>query len=407
MSDDVPERIEGYRIDAELARGGMGVVYLAQQDFPERRVALKLLSPDLAADPDFRERFIRESNAAASTEHPSIVPVYGAGEAGGRLYLAMRFIDGTDLGALIRRDGPLPAERAVEICAQVAAALDAAHARGLVHRDVKPGNILIDTAGNAYLTDFGLITRTEVETGITKTGQFMGSTAYCAPEQIRGDEVDPRTDVYSLGCVLFECLTGEPPFPRQNEAATLYAHLEETPTKPSARRAGVPAGLDVVVQKAMAKRLDWRYASAGELASEARAAIGTSPPEARPRRSRRWVWGAVVAALVAVAALVVVLSGGDEPPPPSGDGGTALALRRGLLAVDPSTGDDGTKIPGQIGAGQFGVSTNLAAGEGALWTMDLSGPIKVDPSTGDIVRLSISQCSYGARFVTGLGSAWI
>jgi serine/threonine protein kinase len=151
VNDQVPERIEGYRIESELARGGMGVVYLAHQDFPDRRVALKLLSPDLAADPDFRERFIRESNAAASTEHPNIVPIYGAGEAEGRLYLAMRYIEGTDLGALIRRDGPLPPDRAVDICAQVAAALDAAHGRGLVHRDVKPGNILVDAAGNAYL----------------------------------------------------------------------------------------------------------------------------------------------------------------------------------------------------------------------------------------------------------------
>ena len=407
VSDLNPDRIEGYRIESELARGGMGIVYLARQTFPDRRVALKLLSPELAADPDFRERFIRESNAAASTEHPNIVPIYGAGEADGRLYLAMRYVQGTDLGALIRGDGPLDPERAVSICSQVAAALDAAHARGLVHRDVKPGNVLIDEAGNAYLTDFGLITRNEIETGITKTGQFMGSTAYCAPEQIRGDEVDARTDVYSLGCVLFECLTGSPPFPRESEAATLYAHLEETPTKPSARRSSVPPQLDVVVQKAMAKRPDWRYSSAGEMSSEARAVIGRPVTDEWRRRPRRWLLGVVVGA-AALLGLVVALSistreeGGRTQAPTSNE---APAVRQGLLAIDPADGEITKALSGSMGQQGFGLGPTLVAGEGALWTTALSGPIRVDASNGHVEEL-FTQC-IGAQIEVALGAVWV
>jgi serine/threonine protein kinase len=182
---DEGREIGGFRIESEIGRGGMGIVYLAHQSFPERKIALKLLSPDLASDPAFRDRFVHESNAAASTEHPNIVPVYGAGEADGQLYLAMRFIEGTDLGALLGREGALSPERAAQICAEIADALDAAHDRGLIHRDVKPGNILLDARDRAYLTDFGLIRRTQLHTDVTKTGQFMGTIDYCAPEQIK------------------------------------------------------------------------------------------------------------------------------------------------------------------------------------------------------------------------------
>ena len=231
--------IAGFRIESEIGRGGMGVVYLATQSFPERKVALKLLSPDLASDPAFRERFVHESNAAASTEHPNIVPVYGAGEADGQLYLAMRFIEGTDLGSLLSTEGALAPDRAARICAEIADALEAAHERGLIHRDVKPGNILLDSRDRAYLTDFGLIRRTQLHTDITKTGQFMGTVDYCAPEQIKGGEIDGRADVYSLGCVLYECLTGAPPFRRDTEVATIYAHLEEDVPKASSKRPGI------------------------------------------------------------------------------------------------------------------------------------------------------------------------
>jgi serine/threonine protein kinase len=187
--------IAGYRIESEIGRGGMGVVYLATQAFPERRVALKILSPDLGVDPAFRERFVRESNAAASTEHPHIVPIYGAGESDGQLYLAMRYVEGTDLRSLLEREGALAPERAARICAEIAQALEAAHEQGLIHRDVKPGNVLLDGRDHAYLTDFGLIRRAHVDTGITKTGQFMGTIDYVAPEQIMGADLDGRADV--------------------------------------------------------------------------------------------------------------------------------------------------------------------------------------------------------------------
>ena len=271
--------IAGFRLGEELGRGGMGVVFLAEQSSPRRRVALKLLSPELSEDPRFRERFARESEAAASTEHPNIVPIYAAGEADGILYIAMRYVEGTDLRDLLDTGGALPARRAAEVISQIGAALDAAHARGLVHRDVKPGNILIDTHGNAYLTDFGLIKRNEVSTGITQTGQFMGSVDYCAPEQIRGDAVDGRADVYSLGCVLFECLAGRPPFERDTPVATLYAHLEESPPSLSSGEESSRRDLQPVIVRAMAKRPDDRFATAGELARATRRAVGATSDE--------------------------------------------------------------------------------------------------------------------------------
>ena len=208
MSDErIGSEIAGFRIVSELGHGGMGTVYLAEQSSPRRKVVVKLLRPELSRDDAYRRRFIHESEAAASTEHPNIVPIYSAGEADGLLYIAMRYVEGDDLRDLIARDGPLPADRAIEIVSQIASALDAAHARGLVHRDVKPGNILLDAGGNAYLSDFGLIKRSEVDTGLTQTGQFMGSIEYFA-EQIRGEEVDGRADVFSLACVLYEAIAG-------------------------------------------------------------------------------------------------------------------------------------------------------------------------------------------------------
>jgi serine/threonine protein kinase len=271
MPDRIGTEIAGYRIEALIARGGMGEVYLATQSFPERKVAVKVLARELADDQAFRERFIRESNAAASTEHPNIVPIYSAGEQDGVLYLAMRYVEGVDLGTLIAREGPLSTTRTAHIVTQVAAALDAAHRRGLIHRDVKPGNILIaegpGSEDHTYLSDFGLIRRTELETGLTKTGQFMGSIDYCAPEQIRGNSVDARADVYSLGCVLYECLTGERPYARDSEVATLYGHLEDPPPQVTEKRSDLRSGIDTVIERSMAKRPDDRYDTAGELAT--------------------------------------------------------------------------------------------------------------------------------------------
>jgi serine/threonine protein kinase len=235
--------VAGYRIERTLGRGGMSVVYLAEHDWLQRKVALKVLAPQLAEDERFRERFVRESRLAASLDHPNVIPIYEAGASGGDLFIAMRYVEGTDLRTLLAEQGPLPLERAVHICAQVADALQAAHERGLVHRDVKPANILIGRSDHAYLSDFGLIRRTEVTGGITKTGQFMGTLDYASPEQFEGKPLGPPTDVYSLGCVLFECLVGEPPFRREQDAAVMYAHLHDPPPSARARRPELTRGL--------------------------------------------------------------------------------------------------------------------------------------------------------------------
>ena len=219
--------VAGYQVGALAGRGGMGEVYRALDLRLERPVALKLLSERLSEDEGFRDRLLRESRLAASLDHPNVVPIYEAGEADGRLFIAMRYVDGTDLKALLRREGALAPERAVAIAAQIADALDAAHGKGLVHRDVKPSNILVDQQGgreHAYLADFGL-TQSVSDAGPTD-GQLMGTVDYVAPEQIRGDQVDGRADVYALGCLLFETLTGTLPFSGASDVAVVYAHLE-------------------------------------------------------------------------------------------------------------------------------------------------------------------------------------
>ena len=264
----------GCRIEAVAGRGGMGVVYRATQLGLDRVVALKLVAPERAADANFRARFERESRVAAAIEHPNIIPVYGAGEEDGRLYLLMRWVPGTDLQALIRRSGRLGHVHAANIVAQVAAGLDAAHAVGLVHRDVKPANILLggeDGSGHVYLSDFGLTLDPSADTRVTDSGEWFGTVDFMAPEQFEGDRPDARTDVYALGCVLNAALTGEPPFTRGSVPGTILAHLNDPPPRPSATT-GVPRAFDEVVARALAKRRSDRYQSAGELGRAALAA---------------------------------------------------------------------------------------------------------------------------------------
>ncbi len=273
-----------YRIERVLGRGGMGVVYVAHDEQLDRQVALKLLSPELAGDASFRERFIRESRIAAGLEDPNIVPIYEAGE-----------LDGF-----------------------VASALDTAHLRGLVHRDVKPSNVLVaeregSRGEHAYLTDFGLVRRVAQGTSLTKTGQFMGSIDYVAPEQIRGEPVDGRADVYSLGCLLYECLAGRPPFHSDLEVTVLYAHLEEPPPAVTATRPDLPPAIDRVVAKAIAKRPADRYGTAGELADDARNALPSLAPPAPP--SRRGLAAGVAAAVVVVGVVAAILALGRHPAP--------------------------------------------------------------------------------------------
>jgi serine/threonine-protein kinase len=313
----------GYRIEAVLGRGGMSVVYLAEHLALGRKVALKLLAPQLADDDRFRERFVRESRIAAGMEHPNIVPIYEAGEAEGFLFIAMRYVPGTDLGRLIRREDTLGLERALWIIRETAAALDAAHARGLVHRDVKPGNILVVPGEGSegrdlvYLSDFGLTKRVEGGTGgLTQTGQFLGTVDYVAPEQIEGKPVDARADVYALACVLFECLTGKVPFERDTQVAALYAHFGESPPRVSASRPDVSGEIDEVVAKALSKSTDGRYASCGSFATAARDALSPAASSAGPT-SPGWLrWQAVVAAVAAAlvtGAIVFSVSRGATP----------------------------------------------------------------------------------------------
>lgn len=280
--------LAGFRIDTLLGRGGMSRVYRAWQLSLDRPVALKVLSEDLAENEDFRTRFLAESRAAATIEHPSILPVYDAGEADGHLYIAMRFVEGTDLRGLLEREGALAPERALRVLGRVASALDAAHAHGLVHRDVKPGNVLI-AAGHAYLTDFGIAKIAGRKT-LTRTNAFVGTVDYASPEQIRGDRIDAATDRYALGCVVFECLTGHLPYDRGTEYAVMQAHLNEPPPRVSALRAELSPAVDEVVSKALSKDREDRYRSCDDLIEALRealtavardpAALATLPPSA-------------------------------------------------------------------------------------------------------------------------------
>jgi YVTN family beta-propeller protein len=265
----------GYRIDGVAGQGGMGVVYRATQLGLDRVVALKVIASEYAGNVDFRNRFKSEAQLAASIDHPNVVPIYETGEAEGVLYLAMRFVEGTDLRSLVEEEQSLGAERAVRIIWQVAGALDAAHRRGLVHRDVKPPNVLIAAEGeeHAYLTDFGLTKHAAASAGFTRTGVFVGTPDFAAPEQIRGEIADARADVYALGAVLFHALTGRTPFPRDSELAKMYAHLNDPAPAASPLAPGVPPALDVVIGTAMAKDPADRYESAGDLARAAWAAL--------------------------------------------------------------------------------------------------------------------------------------
>jgi serine/threonine protein kinase len=270
----------GYRIEQRLGRGGMGILYLAVEPGLERRVALKLIAPEAAVEEIFARRFAEESRIAASIEHPNVVPIYAAGAEDGVPYIAMRYVAGSDLGRRIAREGRLDPDAAVALIAQVANGLDAIHAAGLVHRDVKPANVLLsgqEGDEHAYITDFGVARNVATNSGLTQTGRFVGTLDYVAPEQISGGQVDARVDVYALGCLLFKLLTGEVPFPREGEAARLYAHLNDPPPAPSLYAPAVGMALDDVVARAMSKQPGDRYPSAGDLGRAAVAALSGAP----------------------------------------------------------------------------------------------------------------------------------
>ena len=312
----------GYRIESSLGRGGMGTVFLATHERLGRKVALKVIAPELAHDEDFRARFLRESQLAASLDHPNVIPVYDAGEIDGVLYLAMRYVGGPSLKTLIRERGPLSPAETLRIAEQIAGALDAAHRAGLVHRDVKPANVLLaEPEGHAYLCDFGLAKSASSE-GMTQTGFFLGTVDYCAPEQIQGRPVDGRADLYSLGCVLFHCLAGRPPYAGENEFVVLQAHLHDSPPTLSVVRPDLPRSLDGVFATAMAKNPEDRYSSVGTLEAAFRRALTGVTPSAgddatraaptTPVAGRRgWLIAAVifVVAIGAAAGGVLVTRG--------------------------------------------------------------------------------------------------
>jgi YVTN family beta-propeller protein len=364
--------IGGYRVEELIGRGGMGEVYRAYDGRLDRNVALKILAPRYADDDAFRERLLRESRLAASLDHPNVVPVYDAGEADAGFYLAMRYVKGADLRAVLRREGALPPARAIEIISQVAGALDGAHAKGLVHRDVKPSNVLIDERGHCYLADFGL-TQSVSDRGQATDGSLLGTLDYVAPEQIRGDEVDGRADVYALGCMLFECLTGEVPFRRASEVATIYAHLEDEPPSVSARHSVLPPAIDVVFARAMAKVPDERPSSCAELVADARTALGLVA--VGPRRLRLVVAAVTFVLVVAAAALAAILLTSEAAP---------AATSGSVVGIDPESGDVTSRYrvsthPGAIttSAGRIWVADYR---EGALWTLE--------PRTGELRRLT-------------------
>ena len=275
----------GYRIERFIARGGMGAVYVARQLRLDRLVALKVIAPELAEDPGFRERFERESRIAASIDHPNVVPIYEAGEDDGLLYIAMRLVDGQDLKAVIAQHGALEPRYAVGLIQQVAGALDAAHARGLVHRDVKPANVMLERSPDgdrAYLSDFGLTKRVASGSALTKTGVVVGTLDYIAPEQLHGGPVDARTDVYALACVLFHVLTGRVPYPREDDMAKMYAHAQLPPPSVLEAAPGLPPRLADVIARGMAKDPSARFVSAGDLGRAAAAACaGQAIPTAQ------------------------------------------------------------------------------------------------------------------------------
>jgi serine/threonine-protein kinase len=414
--------LAGYRIESMIGRGGMGVVYLAEHLRLKRKVALKVLAPELATDQLFRDRFVQESELAASLEHPNIVPIYDAGEADGLLYIAMRFVDGRDLKTLLRQEGPLDPARAAAVIGQVASALDAAHARGLVHRDVKPANILMAATDDpaepdhAYLTDFGLTKRGQETSGLTRTGQFMGSVDYAAPEQFEGRQPDARTDVYALGCVAFECLTGEVPYPRDQEAAVMFAHLKDPTPRPSARRPELPPTIDVPVGRAMAKKPEDRFPSAGEFARALRSAIPKAERVVPPARaSRRWaVLAGSAAVLVALALTGVLLTrhGAPDTPrspaasPPASASALPPAGIVGVVRLDPATGDQ-VPIEIPLAASDVPFDKSITSGGGFVWLYDSQSAqlYKISPQQNQVINQI--EAKGGARLAFGDGSVWI
>jgi len=370
----------GYRVEALLGRGGMSVVYRAHDLALDRKVALKLLAPEFSEDQRFRSRFLRESRVAASLDHPNVIPIYEAGEAEGLLCIAMRYVKGTDLKRLLHDRGALDPEQALSYCAQVASALDTAHAHGLVHRDVKPSNVLIAAGGHCYLADFGLTYDAADRSDLTLTGQVLGSVDYAAPEQIEGKPVDGRADVYSLGCLLYECLTGHVPYPKDSALAVLWAHVNEPPPSLDTQPALTP-----VVKRALGKQPSDRYPTCTELVDAARDALPESQPQSPHRRRYALIAIAVLLLVAGLAAgLTLGLSGGAGRQKPD------LTVRdNSLVRIDPKTNtivavtqaNEPTRLP-------IPGTQDVAVGGRIVWTYDYEDHTvtAVDVRTNAVIR---------------------
>jgi DNA-binding beta-propeller fold protein YncE len=415
-------RVGDYMIEAEIGRGGMGVVYRARHERLERAVALKVIAPNLAEDPTFRGRFDRESRLAASIEHPNAVPVYEAGDADGLVFIAMRLIEGTDLGALLRERSWLEAERAATLIDQVAGALDAAHARGLVHRDVKPGNVLIGEVGGrewAYLTDFGLSKRTAGATELTESGDWIGTVDYASPEQIQGEELDARSDVYSLGCVLYEALTGRIPFERDEPVAKLYAHVNDPPPTVSEALPEPAPSLDAVIARALAKRPADRFPSAGDLGRAALAATRGDRPT-QPERSVARGEAAPESqsgsrALTRPIAALTTRLGRDAAERsrwvlPAASLAVLVLLAAIVWAAVSFFGGDGESGPEVIGTTEVGERPlSVSVGGGFAWvTNEGDGTVsRVDAETGQLEGSPIGVGDEPSSVRVGGGSVWV
>ena len=406
----------GYRIEALIGRGGMGAVYRARDVSLDHERALKILDARLAADDAFRERFQRESRMTAAIEDSAIATVHRAGEEDGRLFIAMRLVRGPDLRRLVEKDGPLEPRRTARIVRAVAGALDAAHRRGIVHRDVKPANILVELGEegeHAYLTDFGIGRAGGGSDPITSTGELIGTADYIAPEQIAGEPAGPASDVYALGCVVFYLLTGESPFARETQIATLFAHANAPRPRPSAIVSGLPPEIDEIVVEATAIGPAARYPSAGDLAASLSAAAGGSsaaevarvptvagraetptrnlPAEPRGRRWAKPLAGGLAAAAIAAIAIIVIAGGGGDTPTP----GPGQAPGR-ALGADVTEVAVGHAVDAVVVGKKNVIATSRA--DGSLFA--------IDPDSAKIVR-GPEPLEAPTAVTTGFGSVWV
>ena len=378
----IGDEFAGYRLEEMIGHGGMSIVYRARHLVLERSVALKLLAPDLSDDPAFQERFIRESRLAAGLDHPNVIPIYEAGEENGVFYIAMRYVPGSNLKALLQRTGPLDPATTISVIGQIASALNAAHEKGLVHRDVKPANVLIvegagaDESNHVYLSDFGIAK--QQASNVTRTGMFIGTAEYASPEQIEGKELDGRSDVYSLGCVLYQCLTGNPAYEKDSEVALIYAHLLEAPPSTRSARPELSPAIDDVIAKAMAKNPDDRYATARELAAAVRQALTEPAADAPP----------ATAPEPAAAAPAPVAQAAAAPPA----GGTPPAGTPGPPAVPDAPAQDQAAPPPARPSGPSRKRLGIAAGVvalgivGAVLALVLSGGGGKSAATGQTTQ---------------------